>query len=87
VVWEGRRREAPPYPDQFLLWKSIHSRKNYLFVGSDAGGQRAACFYTILETCRMNQINPQAYLSDVLGRIADHPIHKIDDLLPWRWPK
>jgi transposase len=65
----------------------VLGRKNYLFVGSDAGGQRAACFYTILETCRMNKINPQAYLSDVLGRIADHPIHKIDDLLPWRWPK
>ena len=63
------------------------ARKNYLFCGSDAGGQRAACFYTILETCRMNSTNPQAYLSDVLGRIADHPIHKIDDLLPWRWGK
>ena len=65
----------------------VLGRKNYLFAGSDAGGQRAACFYTILETARMNDINPQAYLSDVLGRIADHPIHKIDDLLPWRWRK
>ena len=65
----------------------VLGRKNYLFCGSDAGGQRAACFYTILETCRMNGINPQAYLADVLGRIADHPIHQIDDLLPWRWGK
>jgi transposase len=41
--------------------------------------------YTIVETCRMNDINPQAYLTDVIGRIADNPIQKIDDLLPWRW--
>ena len=65
----------------------VLGRKNYLFCGSDAGGQRAACFYTIIETCRMNDINPQAYLCDVLDRIADHPIHQIDALLPWRWAK
>ena len=63
----------------------VLGRKNYLFCGSDAGGQRAACMYTIVETCRMNDINPQAYLTDIIGRIADHPIQKIDDLLPWRW--
>jgi len=63
----------------------VLGRKNYLFCGSDAGGQRAACIYTILETAKMCDINPQAYLSDVLGRIADHPIHKIDALLPWLW--
>lgn len=63
----------------------VLGRKNYLFCGSDAGGQRAACVYTILETCRMNGINPQAYLTDILGRIADHPIHRIDTLLPWFW--
>ena len=62
-------------------------RKNYLFCGSDAGGQRAACLYTIVETAKMNGINPQAYLADVLGRIADHPIQKIDALLPWFWMK
>jgi transposase len=65
----------------------VLGRKNYLFCGSDAGGKRAACMYTIIETCRMNGIDPQAYLADVLARIADHPIHKIDDLLPWRWAK
>jgi transposase len=62
-------------------------RKNYLFCGSDAGGRRAACIYTIIETCRMNGVDPQAYLADVLARIADHPIHKIDALLPWNWGK
>jgi transposase len=59
-------------------------RKNYLFCGSDAGGQRAACLYTIIETAKMNGINPEAYLADVLARIADHPIRQIDTLLPWR---
>jgi len=60
-------------------------RKNYLFCGSDAGEQRAACFYTILESAKMTGINPQAYLADVLGRIADHPSKQIDTLLPWNW--
>jgi len=63
----------------------VLGRKNYLFCGSDAGGMRAACIYTILETARMNDVNPQAYLTDVLARIADHPINKIDTLLPWSW--
>jgi transposase len=63
----------------------VLGRKNYLFCGSDAGGQRAACVYTIVETAKMTGINPQAYLTDILQRIADHPIHKIDALLPWLW--
>ena len=62
-------------------------RKNYLFCGSDAGGQRAVCLYTIVETAKMNGINPQVYLTDILGRIANHPIQKIDALLPWLWTK
>jgi len=65
----------------------VLGRKNYLFCGSDAGGQRAACIYTIVESCKMNGVEPQAYLTDILARIADHPIQKIDDLLPWRWTK
>jgi transposase len=65
----------------------VLGRKNYLFCGSDAGGKRAACMYTVIETCRMNSVDPQAYLADVLARIADHPIHRIDELLPWRWTK
>ena len=65
----------------------VLGRKNYLFCGSDAGGQRAACIYTITETCKMNGIDPQAYLTNVLAKIADHPINKIDALLPWRWTK
>lgn len=60
-------------------------RKNYLFAGSDAGGERAAVIYTIIETCRMNVIDPQAYLADIIDRIADHPVNKVDELLPWNW--
>ena len=59
-------------------------RKNYLFAGSDAGGERAAAAYTLIETAKLNRVDPQAWLTDVLGRIADHPINRIDELLPWR---
>ncbi|WP_404379499.1 IS66 family transposase [Caenispirillum salinarum] len=58
-------------------------RKNYLFAGSDAGGHRAAAVYTLIETARLNGLDPQIYLTQVLTRIADHPINRIDDLLPW----
>jgi hypothetical protein len=58
-------------------------RKNYLHLGSDAGGQSAAVIYTLLGTARLNDINPQLYLRHVLERIADHPINRIDELLPW----
>ena len=58
-------------------------RKNYLFAGSDAGGERAAAIYSLIGTAKLNDIDPEAYLRDVLTRIADHPINRIDDLLPW----
>jgi transposase len=58
-------------------------RSNYLFMGSDAGGERAAALYSLVETAKLNGLDPQAYLRDVLGRIADHPINRIDELLPW----
>jgi hypothetical protein len=60
-------------------------RKNYLFAGSDAGGRRAAAMYSLIETAKLNGINPQAYLTDVLSRIADHPAKRLADLLPWNW--
>jgi transposase len=60
-------------------------RKNYLFAGSDAGGRRAAAMYSLIETAKLNGINPQAYLADVLARIADHPAKRVADLLPWNW--
>lgn len=60
-------------------------RKNYLFAGSDRGGKTAATFYSLIETCKLNNINPQEYLADVLNHIADHPIKKVGQLLPYNW--
>ena len=59
-------------------------RKNYLFAGSDTGGERAASIYTIVRTAKLNDVNPEIYLRDVLTKIAEgHKISKIDALLPW----
>lgn len=59
-------------------------RKNYLFAGSDAGGERAAAMYSIMQTAKLNDINPEAYLRDTLTRIAEgHPINRINELMPW----
>jgi transposase len=58
-------------------------RKNYLFAGSDSGGERAATIYSLLGSAKLNGIDPEAYLSSVLRRIADHPINRIAELLPW----
>jgi transposase len=60
-------------------------RKSWLFAGSDRGGQRAAVLYGLIVTAKMNGVDPQAWLADVLARIAGHPAHKIDELLPWNW--
>jgi uncharacterized Ntn-hydrolase superfamily protein len=58
-------------------------RKNYLFAGSDAGGERAAALYSLIGTAKLNSRDPETYLRDVLSRIADHPINRIEELLPW----
>ena len=60
-------------------------RKSWLFAGSDRGGQRAAAMYSLIVTAKMNDIDPQAWLADVLARIAEHPARDIDELLPWNW--
>ena len=60
-------------------------RKAWLFCGSDRGGQRAAIVYSLIQTCRLNDVDAQAWLADVLARIAEHPISKLSDLLPWNW--
>ncbi|MCU0966023.1 MAG: IS66 family transposase [Burkholderiaceae bacterium] len=62
-------------------------RKNYLFQGSDAGGQRAAAIYSLVETAKLNGLDPQAYLREVLSCIAEHPINCIEQLLPWNMAK
>ena len=58
-------------------------RKNFLFFGADSGGERAAIIYTLVETCKLNRIDPQRYLEYVLERIGDHLINRIEELLPW----
>jgi transposase len=60
-------------------------RKSWLFAGSDRGGQRAAAMYSLIVTAKMNGVDPQAWLGDVLARIAEHPANRIDELLPWNW--
>jgi transposase len=60
-------------------------RKSWLFAGSDRGGERAAVMYTLIQTARLNGVDPQAWLADVLARINDHAIHRLDELLPWNW--
>ena len=57
--------------------------KNWLFLGSNAGGDRAAIFYTLIRSAKLNGVEPEAYLRDVLTRIGEHPINRIDELLPW----
>ena len=60
-------------------------RKSWLFAGSDRGGERAAVMYTLIQTARLNDVDPQAWLADVLARINDHNIQRLDELLPWNW--
>jgi len=60
-------------------------RRNWTFAGSDSGGRRAAAIYTLIETCKLNDVDPRAWLADVLARIADHPAKRVAELLPWHW--
>jgi transposase len=60
-------------------------RKAWLFAGSDRGGERAAVMYTLIQTAKLNDVDPQAWLADVLARINDHNIRALDQLLPWNW--
>ena len=62
-------------------------RKAWLFTGNDRGGERAASMYTLIETAKLNDVDPQAWLADVLGRINDHPAARLAELLPWNWKR
>jgi hypothetical protein len=64
------------------------TRKNFLFLGSDTGGQRAAAIYTVAETAKLNGLDPEAYIAAILDRLArGHPASRIDELLPWNFEK
>ena len=60
-------------------------RRNWTFAGSDAGGRRAAAVYSLIATCKLNDVDPRAWLADVLARLPDHPAHRVGELLPWAW--
>jgi hypothetical protein len=60
-------------------------RKNFLFAGADAGGEILADAMTVIETAKLSDLNPEAYLADILARLRDHDPAKLDDLLPWNW--
>lgn len=79
------RLEADNNAAENLLRGIALGRKNFLFAGSDAGGANAAIVYSLIETAKLNGVEPFAYLSDVLGRIAEHPMRRLDELLPWQW--
>lgn len=60
-------------------------RRNWTFAGSDVGGHRAAALYTLVETCKLNGVDPRAWLADVLARLPEHPAKRLAELLPWTW--
>jgi hypothetical protein len=60
-------------------------RKSWLFAGSERGAERAALMVTLIGTAKLNDVDPQAWLADVLARIADQSVHRLDQLLPWNW--
>jgi hypothetical protein len=62
-------------------------RKAWLFAGSDRGAERAAMIYALITTAKLNDVDPRAWLADVLARIADHPASRLDELLPWKWKR
>jgi hypothetical protein len=65
----------------------VLSRKNFLFAGADSGGERAAVLYTLLETAKLNDLDPEAYLRFVLERIAEQPSNQLAELLPWSFAR
>jgi hypothetical protein len=60
-------------------------RKSWLFAGSERGAERATLMYTLIQTAKLNNVDPQAWLADFLAPIADHQVNRLDELLPWKW--
>ena len=86
-LWIAAARQparSDPVKSQFLrLGQILPKRKNFLFFGADSGGERAAAMYSLIGSARMNGIDPEAYLRYVFTHIADYPINRVADLLPW----
>ena len=88
---EPSARKADANDSEFLIpdrhgqnvWGIAIGRKNYLFMGADSGGQRAASLYSLIATAKLNGLDPAFYLRTVLATIADLPINRIEELLPW----
>jgi hypothetical protein len=83
VYVEDGRIEIDNNTAERALRGVVLGRKNYLHFGSDSGGNRAAVIYSLVSTCKLNGVDPYAYLRHVLERIADHPINRVAELLPW----
>src|SRR5437879_2902949 len=80
----GRTRLSSQAAERALRGIAV-GRHNWTFAGSDKGGERAAAIYTLIETAKLNGVDPRAWLADVLARLPDHPAKRIADLLPWNW--
>ena len=76
---------CPTTPPSATLRCVAVGRHNWTFAGSDEGGRRAAAIYTLIETAKLNDVDPQAWLADVLARLPDYPARRISELLPWNW--
>jgi hypothetical protein len=93
-----RMKRLRPYLDHGVLELDNNSaersmraialgRKNYLFMGSERGGKSAAIAYTLIETAKLNGVDPQAWLTEILARIADHKITRLSELMPWSYTR
>jgi transposase len=77
------RIEIDNLPVERALRGVATGRRNYLFAGADSGGERAAAIYSLIGTAKLNGVDPEAYLRHVLTHFAEHPINRVDELLPW----
>jgi IS66 C-terminal element/Transposase IS66 family len=84
---DGRPCMTNNAAERTLRCVAVGRHNNWTFAGSDEGGRRAAAIYTLVETCKLNGVDPRAWLADVLARLPDHPARRIAELLPWNWKR